>query len=222
MRKLLLASTIALLPIAAQAELFNLGTSYNVQANGVTGGNVNTSTPLQAGSVALTTVLDLTTSIIATPGGGEWLVFDFHTADGQPLSAGGNFDLHEIGLPAAVPVNFDAAFAAADINGVQQTWTGSPFGGYTPSTNPLLGTGLNAGPFTADFPAGPLGDFFTFIDPFSQLLGCCGLNTPNLTSYEQAWHFDPQQVVETPEPGTAAILGFALLGTIYYARRRRE
>jgi hypothetical protein len=226
MRKWLLACTIAALPFAAHAELFTIGGTYNLSVGGTTGGDFTNPEPLQNGVVPLTNTLELTTTIVPTAGGGEWLVFNIHTRDGQQLvPTGNNFSMSETGLPAAVDVNFDQAFGAADINGVNQTWTGVPggFTGYHPVNDPLFGQGIGAGPFTGNFPAGPLPNLFTFVNPFDQLDGCCGLNTAATTSYEQAWHFDPQQAPPSvPEPSTIALLGLGMLGTLALRRRQRH
>jgi hypothetical protein len=218
MRRLLLAATVALLPLTAHAELFDVAAPYTFDATGVNGGDVSTTAHLNTATQVLSPTLILDTTIVPTAGGGEWLVFDLHTNDGQPLSGSNvNFDMREIGLTALVPVNFDAGFNAADINGVNQVFASSPFQGFTPQVSPLFGPGVG-NTFNAPFPAGGLGPLFSFLDPFGILNGN-GLPADMLTSFEQAWHFDPQSVVSTPEPATLVLLGAGLLGLVF-ARRQ--
>ena len=121
------------------------------------------------------------------------------------------------------------------MNGTEQAFNFSPFGGFTPVAGPTsdlasilsgpgLLSGINMDTNPADaFPAGPLPSLGTFINPFSQLNGdLVNQGTAGqITSYTDALEFTPANFTPgAPEPSTWAmmVLGFAGLGFLGYRK----
>src|SRR5579863_5204921 len=114
MRKsaLLAAAVLGASSLSASAGLFIPGGTFTVDASSspdtfnetarLTNG---TSQSLDGGA------LNLMVSIVPAGGGDQWLVFDYNTSSGGPLSQGGDdWSVYEVGLQAYTPVNFIAAY----------------------------------------------------------------------------------------------------------------
>ncbi len=158
--------------------------------------------------------MSLTISIVPDAGGAEWLVFNYSTTSGGPFSCPTcGWSLNQVGLDAAQPLIFNAAYSQFNDNGTALVPTGSIFPGYSVATNPVpgeSGTGLGASGFGAPIPAGPIGALGAFINPWS-FLDATGITSANVNGYEQALEFFPQTSSGAPGPAAGAGLpGIAL------------
>jgi len=169
--------------------------------------------------------LQLTASIVPVPmSSSEWLVFNYSTASGGPLSQPSlDWAINQVGLNALVPVNFTQAYVQFSDNGTVLTPTSSIFGGYSVEANPVpggSGTGLGTASFVAPFPVGPLPALGAFINPFS-FLNDTGINSADVNGYTQALEFSPQSSV--PEPASLAVWGsLGALGVCIAAIKRHR
>jgi hypothetical protein len=202
------------------ASLFVPGSTFQVQA-GNSPDTFNDTVNLTPGTQSLDGgAVDLNISIVPAAGGVEWLVFNYTTTSGGPLG-NGDWSLNQVGLDAAVPINFIGAYSEFLVNGVSQPWSYSFFGGYEPGSNPvpgLTGTGVvNISPFNDPQPAGPLGALGAFIDPYSGYLTSAGIDPTMVNGYTQALEF-VAQAPSTPEASTWVMMlaGFAGLGFLGY------
>jgi hypothetical protein len=221
---------LAALLAASWAQSANASTLFvNGSTFQVTGGNspdnFTNNVTLTPGNYLLDSgALNLNLSIVPASGGAEWLVFTYSTVAGGAISQPGqNWSINQVGLDAAVPLNFIAAYDQFNHNGTAIAPTSSVFG-QTLMTNPVpggTGTGQGASGFVSPAPAGPLGQLGAFIDPFSQLAPTLGNTTLVINGFEQALEFVPQ-VAAVPEPSTWAmmLLGFAGIGAMSYRRRK--
>src|SRR6202453_3173750 len=111
MRTKLIITTAVLLGLAAPANaaLFTNGADFtvNFQNSPTSESDTATFSPgvtqlLDGGNV------DLTISVVAAGGGAEWAVFTYQTVSADlPLSVSGeDWSINQLGLPAAVPLNF--------------------------------------------------------------------------------------------------------------------
>src|SRR5271163_3733285 len=113
MRIKLIVTTAVVLGLAAPAHaasLFVPGSTFEIQGTNTPDSFDDTTVSLTPGSQSLDNgALTLNISIVDAGGGGEWLVFNYATTSGAPLSTAYNWSLYQIGLDAAVPVNFNYA-----------------------------------------------------------------------------------------------------------------
>jgi hypothetical protein len=214
---------------SAHAQLFSIGTDFTVSLTN----SPTTETdviPFTPGTQVLAGgLLDLTISIVPVAGGAEWVVFDAQTTSAtQPLSlANEDWSIENIGIPAAVPVNFIADYTQ---------WQG-PTGANIPQTGTIFGQTLMASPVPGvvgngegnsgfiDVIGGPgaLPQLGGFSDPFNIVL--TGLPATQVNGEIAALEFSPQSPVNpVPEPSTWAMLlvGFAGLGYAAYRRSSRS
>jgi hypothetical protein len=233
MKSLLMAvAGTALMAIPAQASIVPTGSALNMLLTNFTGcsdSTCSTLTTFGGTSQVDGGLVTLTTSQVATSGGGEWDIFTLTTNSGGPLVGDVNSNWQiEMQYHLSKNVNFD---------GVESQWlTGSTyspvspisnFGGICCATNtPVILPGpaySNTGfkvPYTAgefDYPSGTLWDE-VFVNPFS--FAESGGIPATTDGYTYALHFDPQTV---PEASTWAmmLLGFVGLGFASYRRSRR-
>jgi hypothetical protein len=213
---------------SARAELFDIGSNFTVSGQNSAGGFSDT-VKLQDGTTTVDGgALNLTISIVPD-GMSEWLVFDYQALPlGSPLmtDTSDDWSLNETGLDAAVPVNFDGAYAAfLDSSGNTITPTSSLFAGYTVGADPVpgeVGTGLVNKGFTDDISAGPLPLLGAYIDPFDQL-DSYGVTSASVDGWEQALEFAPQTPTPTvPEPRALPLVCLGVLGIAGVALRRRK
>jgi hypothetical protein len=137
---------------------------------------------------------------------------------------GENWSLNQVGIDAAEPLNFIAAYSQFNKGGTALVPTSSIFGGYSVVTNPVpgeTGTGLGNSGFVGAIPAGPIGALGAYIDPWN-FLNNTGIDSTQVNGYEQALEFVPQ-VAAVPEPSTWAmlLLGFAGVGFMAYRRNSK-
>jgi hypothetical protein len=239
MRKLLLATGLGIaLGTPAHAQLFVPDSTFTVNATG-SPGNVNAPANLtQFITQPLATTagtLNLTVGIIdsTTTPGAEWLIFNYFTAGGAPISpTQGFWSVNEVGLQSNKAVNFIDAATQFDVTGTNQAFLSSPFSNFTPAaTMPsdiagiLHGPGLVALPFTPPtFGPGPLPSLGAFLNPFSQLNGnLASGDALAIISYTEALEFAPAVPTGVPEPSTWAMMltGFGLLGFAAMRKGRR-
>jgi hypothetical protein len=211
---------------SARAEaLFVTGSTFQVEATNSPDSFTNT-VSLTPGTTLLDGgALSLTLSIVpAGDGQSEWLVFDYQTTGGTALvPPGNNWSINQVGLDAAVPLNFTGAFDEfLDANGNAITPTSSVFG-QTVMANPVPGgAGIGQGSvgFVSPAAAGPLPSLGAFVDPFNQLDGT-GIPSADVHGFVQALEFAPQSPIPAPEPASFVLLGSALLGLSAIRRNRR-
>jgi hypothetical protein len=233
MKQLLLTTALVALALPAYADLFTGGTSFTVNTTGTPGGGGNDPALFTIATGLPNAGLDLTST--ETPGtdrpGAEWVIFNY-TSDGPISPSQGNWAVNEVGLQLNHPAFLIRGFVQLDIDGTNEGFNTSPFGGFTPvSSGPisflpgpgLLG-GLNPDTNPKDaFPAGPLPSLGSFFDPFSQLNGdfTNGAIADQINSYTEALEFAPVAVGGVPEPSTWAmgLIGFGLMGALGLGKR---
>lgn len=228
MQTKLFVTAAVLLGLAAPghaANLFVPGSTFQVEATNSPDSFTDT-VNLTPGSQSLDDgAVTLNISIVDASGGGEWLVFNYTTTSGAPLSTAYNWSLSQVGLDAAVPVNFNYAYSEFLVNGVSQPWSYSFFGGYTPISSPvpgLSGTGVgNLTSFNSPQGSGPLGSLGAYIDGYSGYLSSAGIDPTTVNGWTQALEFSPTTPV--PELSTWAMMlaGFAGLGFMSWRGSRK-
>ena len=216
------AMLLGLAAPAHAASLFVPGSTFEIQGTNTPDSFDDTTVSLTPGSQSLDNgALTLNISIVGAGGGGEWLVFNYTTTNGGPLSGNDYWSINQVGLDAAVPVNFNYAYSEFLVNGVSQPWSYSFFSGYTPISSPvpgLSGTGVgNLTSFNSPNPAGPLGSLGAYIDPYAGYLSGAGIDPTMVNGYTQALEFSPTAPA-TPELSTWAMMlaGFAGLSLLGY------
>jgi hypothetical protein len=164
--------------------------------------------------------LDLTISVVAAGGGAEWAVFNYlTTSPNLPLStAGQDWSIEQIGIPAAVPLNFIADYAQwQGPNGANIPQTGGIFG-QTLMASPvpgLTGSGEgNSGFVNPIGGPGPLPGLGSFANPFDIVLN--GLPAAQVNGFTEALEFSSQTPVPEPSTWAMMLLGFAGLGFLGY------
>jgi PEP-CTERM motif len=219
---LLAALVAASVAQAAQADpLFDTGATITVSGTNAPDTFTNT-VLLTPGTQSLDNgALSLTTSFVPAGGGAEWLVLDWQTTGGGPFSQPNlNFNLTASGIVAAQALTELAGFTQFGSNGTPLTPTSSVFGEPI-EANPIpgqTGEGFEVGVPTTTLPAGPIANFFAFLDPFSQLAPELGNTNAPINDLLIAGEFE---VAAVPEPSTWAmmILGFCGLGFMAYRRK---
>lgn len=233
MRKLLLVSTIAALPFAANADpLFGIGSDFTVF--GTAGGTSfdNTAVVFQPGTQAIAPNLNLTISIIPDPSTAqsEWIQLVYTAPAGQITPGGGFFQLETVGIPTVVATNFIGDMSQwLNAAGVALTQTPGPNGLFnqTLMPNPVPGgiPGQAEGTlgFVSPNPVGPLPQLGGFADNLGFSLGNNGIDVTTVASFVEGLQFDPQVPVTppgVPEPASLALLGFGVFGLLTLRRRR--
>ena len=228
MRTKLIITTALLLGLAAPAHaaLFTIGATFNVDfENSPTSENdTATFSPgvtqlLDGGNV------DLTINVVSAGGGAEWVVFNYQTVSADlPLSVSGeDWSINQLGLPAAVPLNFIADYSQwQGPNGANIPQTGGIFG-QTLMANPvpgMTGNGEGNSGFVSPVGSGPLGNLGGFADPFDIVLN--GLPASQVNGFTQALEFSAV-TPSAPEASTWAmmVLGFAGLGFMGWRGSRK-
>jgi hypothetical protein len=208
---------------AASDPLFVLGSTFQVEASN-SPDSFTSNVTLTPGTTLLDGgALSLTISIVPDTGASEWLVFNYATTGGGALSQPGSYwSVNQVGIDAAVGVNFTAAFGEFENNGTALTPSTSIFGGYSVESNPvpgLSGTGLGVGGFSAPFAAGALPSLGAYISPWSYL-DDTGIDSTQVNGYMQALQFSATTPA-VPEPAPWALL-VAGVGALRWVRGRRE
>jgi hypothetical protein len=209
----------------ALADLFVPGSTFQVEGTNSPGTFTNTANLTPSTTSLDGGALNLTISIVPD-GSNEWLVFSYNTTSGPLSLPSENWSLNQVGLDAAEPINFIAAYAQFSDDGTVLAPTSAIFAGsgYSLEANPVpgqTGTGQGNSGFSAPFPAGPLPALGAFIDPFGAL-DSTGIPSTDVTGWYQALEFAPQQIVSTPEPASLALLGSGLIGFGVLRRRKRS
>ena len=224
MKRLLLSAGLMALASAAHAQLFTDGANFTVDLTNSPGTSSNT-VAFSPGTAVLIDggALRVDINVEDAGGGKEWVVFTYTTNTNAPLSQPGqNWAINQVGIPAAVPVNFIGDFTQfLNSGGIPFDQTVSIFG-QTLMANPVpgfFGNGEGTLGFNAPFPAGPLPQLGAFANPFSVVTNA--LDDTQVFGFTQALEFEAQGVTPgVPEASTWAmmLLGFAGLG---YAGFRR-
>jgi PEP-CTERM motif len=225
MRKLLLAATMAALPIVAHADpLFTLGDDVTITATNSPDSFTAVvpftpgvySVDNSAASVSIAIVPDPSTSQ------SEWAVFTITAASGSLSQSNASWSFNITGIPAAVPSNLigNATQFLSGSTVLAQTGTGSGIFGQTLMTDPVPGgTGQAEGNvgYVDPLGSGPLAELGSSIDPFGALQ-FFGIASGDVTGFTEALQFAPE--TPAPEPASIAILGIGLLGFRMVRRRR--
>ena len=227
MQSKLIVTTAVLLGLAAPAHAANLfvpGSTFQVNTTNSPDSFSNTVNLTPGTQLLDDGAVSLNISIVGASDGGEWLVFNYTTTSGAPLSADDDYwSVNQLGLDAAVPVNFNYAYSEFLVNGVSQPWSYSFFGGYTPISSPvpgLSGTGVgNLTSFNSPQAAGPLGNLGAFISSYSSYLSSADIDPTMVNGWTQALEFTPQTAA-VPELSTWAMMlaGFVGLGFLGYRK----
>lgn len=212
------AALLALAMRPASAEVFTIGGTFT-DVGGNSPGSFSQAVTFAPGTTSLDGgALSLNISIVPVGDAAqdEWVVFDYQTTTGNPLSQPSqNWSLSQNGLPAAVPGKFVGDFTQfLNSTGTPFNQTNSIFG-QTLMSNPVPGgTGNGEGTlgFSALFPAGPVFDLGAFSDPFSIVTSALG--STQVFGFVQALEFAPQTPIppSVPEPASLVVLGSAVLG----------
>jgi hypothetical protein len=228
MRTKLIITTAVLLGLdaPANAALFTNGADFtvNFQNSPTSESDTATFSPgvtqlLDGGNV------DLTINVVSAGGGAEWVVFNYQTVSADlPLSVSGeDWSINQLGLPAAVPLNFIADYSQwQGPNGANIPQTGGIFG-QTLMANPvpgMTGNGEGNSGFVSPVGSGPLGNLGGFADPFDIVLN--GLPASQVNGFTQALEFSAV-TPSAPEASTWAmmVLGFAGLGFMGWRGSRK-
>jgi hypothetical protein len=225
MKRTLLAGLliVSAAPIANADALFDTSSSFQVVGTNAPSSFTQTVTQVPGTYSLDAGALSLTLSIVSGSGGAEWLVFNYITTNGGPISQPGqNFEIHENGNVAAQPLNFIGFYTQFSSNGTALTPTSSFFGGQPIGSNPVpgeAGSGWLVTGLSDPVAQGPFNIGETVIDPFSQLAPALGNTALPINGYELALEFAPQ-LAAVPEASTwvMMILGFVGIGFIGYRR----
>lgn len=168
--------------------------------------------------------VSLTTSEVATPGGGDWAVFQMSTTSGGPVAGNINgFWNIEMDYVLSEAVNFDQVVSQFTDNGTPFVLTGSVGGiccAEATNPSPLSGWAWYNSGFKGPLSAGTQSNWEEiFISPFS-FVAAGGVNPADANGFNFALHFSPQSPV--PEPAEFAPLLALGLGLVVLARRRKK
>lgn len=134
-------ATVAIGQPAFSDPVWNVGGSVSVDGTNAPN-NFSQTTTLTLGTTTIDSgALNLTSSIVDEPGGAEWLVLDYSTVSGAPIVGNVNSSWQLQALePLSNPANSLGYYFDWSSNGTLLTPTQS-FGGGTPGTNPITGSG---------------------------------------------------------------------------------
>ena len=192
MQTKLIVTTAVLLGLTAPAHaaLFTNGATFTIDfENSPT--SENDTVTFSPGETQLVDGgnLDLTINVVAAGGGAKWAVFNYQTVSATlPLStAGEDWTIDQIGIPAAVPLDFIANYVQwQGPNGANIPQTGGIFG-LPLMANPvpgMTGSGQGNSGFVDPVGSGPLRELGSVVDPFNVVLS--GLPAAQVNGFTQA------------------------------------
>lgn len=230
-RGLLLPAVISVCLVAASGEecaasVVTLGSTFSVVAVNSPDTFTEAVTLTQGNHLLDSGKVNLNIKLVPDPGlGGEWLVFNYTTTDGDPLVSlrSAFWQMVQQGIELSEPAKAIEFYMQFTIDGVAQAATSfNIFGPGSVGANPIPGevgigdivTGVGLGFVNPSLPAGPMPQWGAGLGPFNQL-DRVGIVSANVNGWENAMLFMP-----IPEPTSFVLLctGLAALA----ARRRRS
>lgn len=213
--------------VAAKADVFVIGSTFTLQAFNSPDSFTEPVT-LTAGNHLLDSgAVNLHISIVPDGAlGAEWIVLNYTTTNGGPLSSPDAFwGIEKIGIDLSGKSQLISYYQQWTHDGVALAPTSLRFAGTVIATNPIpgeLGTGYLStghdlvGTFGCSpcfFPAGPFEEWGTELGPFDQL-DDVGIPSADVNGFEDALLFQP-----VPEPSSLVMTCSALVGCIGVRRR---
>ena len=211
----------------ARAGAFVLGSTFTVQAFNSPDSFTETVTLTPGNQLLDSGAVNLNISIVPDGTlGAEWIVLNYTTTNGGPLSSPHVFwGIEQTGIELSVGAQLTSYYQQWTDDGVALAPTSLLFAGTVIGTNPIpggVGSGyISTGPGLVDtfgcspcnFPAGSFEHWGTELGPFNQLDGR-GIVSADVNGFEDALLFQP-----VPEPASLVLTCTALLGLIALRRR---